>query len=72
VMPNGTSGIGLAEAARRLRQDLKIVLVSGNARDEGRAGRVPEEFVFLEKPFRQDELANAVAAAFNGGTKAAE
>src|SRR5579883_302933 len=72
VMPNGVSGIGLAEAARRLRQDLKIVLVSGYARDEGRAGSVPEEFVFLEKPFRQDELANAVAAAFNGGTEAAE
>jgi PAS domain S-box-containing protein len=64
VMPNGISGLDLAERARRLRQDLKIVLVSGyspDARIDGGAQR--DGFVFLEKPFRQAELAACIAAA---------
>jgi CheY-like chemotaxis protein len=64
VMPNGVSGLDLAERARRLRQDLKIVLVSGYSRDaQIRARGADGGFVFLEKPFRQAELARSVAAA---------
>jgi PAS domain S-box-containing protein len=73
VMPNGVSGIDLAQAARRLRQDLKIVLVSGYSRDDqARAGGLSDEFIFLEKPFRQAELAGAIAAALGRGAEAAE
>ena len=66
VMPNGLSGLDLAREARRLRQDLKVVLVSGYLRDiddrsDGLAG-----LTFLEKPFRQTELADTIAAALGG------
>jgi PAS domain S-box-containing protein len=72
VMPKGVSGIELARQARRLRPDLKILLVSGFPRDlDGSAGNIPEEFAFLEKPFRLQELAAAVASMFSEA-KAAE
>ncbi|HJU19414.1 MAG TPA: PAS domain S-box protein [Stellaceae bacterium] len=60
VMPNGVSGLELAERARRLRQDIKILLVSGYSRD---AQIRPGGFAFLEKPFRLAQLAEAVTAA---------
>jgi len=63
VMPRGVSGLDLAEEARRRRQRLKVVLVSGYLRDN--QGRVPAAsgMTFLEKPFREAELADAVASA---------
>ncbi len=68
VMPNGVSGLDLVEGARRLRQDLKIVLVSGYSRDTRiRAGSLRNSFTFLEKPFRQAELADCIAAALAAG-----
>jgi CheY-like chemotaxis protein len=66
VMPNGVSGIDLAEDARRLRQDLKVVLVSGYSRGLKVPSRGVRPFIFLEKPFRQAELAASIAAALNG------
>jgi CheY-like chemotaxis protein len=66
VMPNGVSGLDLAKDARRLRQDLKIVLVSGYLHDiDNRAGGL-KGLMFLEKPFRQTELADKLAAALGG------
>ncbi|HKS88392.1 MAG TPA: ATP-binding protein [Stellaceae bacterium] len=65
VMPNGVSGPALAESARRLRQDLRVVLVSGHPIDIQReATDVPAGFVFLKKPFRRRELAEAIARAY--------
>jgi PAS domain S-box-containing protein len=75
VMPHGVSGLDLAEDARRLRQDLKILLVSGYLREYGgRAGGM-SGVIFLEKPFKQTDLAKAVATALGdrpgrGKTKA--
>ena len=66
VMPNGVSGLDLAQDARRLRQDLKIILVSGYLRDiDNRSGGLTG-LMFLEKPFRQTELADTIAAALGG------
>jgi PAS domain S-box-containing protein len=63
VMPNGVSGLDLAREARQLRRSLKIVLVSGYLREaRGQRGAL-EDLLFLEKPFRQSELAETVAAA---------
>jgi CheY-like chemotaxis protein len=63
LMPNGVSGLDLAQDARRLRQDLRIVLVSGYLRDvDNRSGSL-RGLIFLEKPFRQTELADTIAAA---------
>jgi PAS domain S-box-containing protein len=63
VMPNGVSGLDLAQDARRLRQDLKIVLVSGYLRDIDKRSDGVGGLIFLEKPFRQTELADTIAAA---------
>ena len=68
VMPNGVSGLDLARYARRLRQDLKIVMMSGYVR-ESRAEALDalEDLVFLEKPFQRAKLAETISAALNGG-----
>jgi PAS domain S-box-containing protein len=64
VMPNGVSGLDLVAEARRRRPDLKIVLVSGYSRDaQIRPGSREDGFLFLEKPFRQAQLAETIAAA---------
>ncbi|HJU16383.1 MAG TPA: ATP-binding protein [Stellaceae bacterium] len=67
VMPNGVSGLDLAQDARRLRQDIRIVLVSGYLRDaDSRTVGVPG-LILLEKPFSQKELAETVASALEDG-----
>ncbi|HWG78865.1 MAG TPA: ATP-binding protein [Stellaceae bacterium] len=63
VMPRGVSGLDLAEEARRLRQELKIVLVSGYLRGNQSRAKATSGMTFLEKPFRETELADAVASA---------
>lgn len=63
VMPNGVSGMDLAHEARRLRQDLRIVMMSGYLRDPHGHADTPPDLVFLEKPFRQTELASAITGA---------
>jgi PAS domain S-box-containing protein len=63
VMPNGMSGLELAQSARRLRPDLRTVLVSGYSRQNMVPTACEDEFVFLEKPFRQAELASTIADA---------
>ena len=60
VMPGGVSGLDLARDARRLRQDLKIVVVSGYLRGDSRASEV-SGLAFLEKPFLPAELTDTVA-----------
>jgi CheY-like chemotaxis protein len=65
VMPNGISGLDLARYARRRRQDLKIVLMSGYVREtDSRTGTL-SDLVFLEKPFRRAQLAETLASAFD-------
>jgi signal transduction histidine kinase len=64
VMPNRISGLELAQWARRVRQDIKIVLVSGYSRDISDADC--GDFVFLEKPFRAAQLAKTIASALQG------
>jgi PAS domain S-box-containing protein len=57
VMPGGTNGRDLIEEARRLRQDMKFILMSGYARDfQGDVG-TSQKFAFIEKPFKPAELA---------------
>ena len=67
VMPNGVSGLDLARYARRLRQDLKIVMMSGYVRDPASRADALPNVVFLEKPFRRAKLAETISVALNGG-----
>jgi DNA-binding NtrC family response regulator len=58
-MPRMT-GIELAEAARKLRPDLPVVIATGHQTLQGSAGR---PWVTLPKPFTRDELEEAVKRA---------
>src|SRR3954451_15250639 len=55
----GMSGTELAEAAQRLRPDLKIVLTSGYVGQTD----VPADITFVPKPWRVDAIAEAVSPA---------
>ncbi len=52
----GMSGTDLAEAAQRLRPDLRIVLTSGYVGPKD----VPAETTFVPKPWRAQDVAEAV------------
>ncbi|HZB55679.1 MAG TPA: MASE4 domain-containing protein [Reyranella sp.] len=58
VMPGGMNGIELAEELRHRSPRLPIVLVSGYAAS---ASAAPEQFPVLRKPFRMEQLAQAIA-----------
>ena len=49
------SGPELAEAVRRRRPDIRVVLTSGYVGEED----VPEGFTFVPKPWRMDQVAQA-------------
>ncbi|MEH2510939.1 PAS domain S-box-containing protein [Nitrobacteraceae bacterium AZCC 1564] len=57
VMPNGMSGVELAREARRLREDIKILLTSGYAEDVLERHNAVGEFSIIDKPFRLADLA---------------
>lgn len=63
-MPNGMSGIELATHARQLRPDLHIILASGFAK--GQIGEVPQDVVFLPKPYRVRQLLEIIDAQTAG------
>jgi CheY-like chemotaxis protein len=52
----GMSGPELADAVRRRRPDIKIVLTSGYVGEED----VPKDFTFVPKPWRMDQVTRAV------------
>jgi CheY-like chemotaxis protein len=54
----GMTGVELAEAARRLRPDLPVLLVTGYAELPGDA---PGDLLRLEKPYDDDALAERVS-----------
>jgi CheY-like chemotaxis protein len=51
----GMSGPELAEAVRRRRPDIRVVLTSGYVGEED----VPKGFTFVPKPWRMDQVARA-------------
>lgn len=66
VLPGGMSGKALAEAARAVRPNLRVLFMSGYARDAFEAdGRPGPGDDLLQKPFRNTELAKAVRRALN-------
>jgi PAS domain S-box-containing protein len=58
MMPNGMSGIDLAQHARKLRPDIKILLASGYPLPALKAqNKNIDEFTLMNKPYRLAELA---------------
>jgi PAS domain S-box-containing protein len=67
VLPEGMDGLQLAERARELRPELRVLFTSGYPdqiieRHGGPAGKLP----LLRKPYRRDELAEALRDALEG------
>ena len=63
-MPRGMLGDELAQRARRVKGDLKVLLTSGYVVAPLGAGT---SFTLLQKPYRQDDLARAVREALDQG-----
>jgi CheY-like chemotaxis protein len=62
VMPNGVNGRELAERARALIPDLRVLLTSGHSEDAiGRRGGERRGDAFLPKPYRRAELERKIA-----------
>jgi PAS domain S-box-containing protein len=72
VMPHGMSGVTLAREARARRPDLRILLASGHPRDAFVSGDDLDEFAFLAKPYRLQELAAVLKALKPAGGAAGE
>jgi CheY-like chemotaxis protein len=62
ILPGGMTGIELARQARRLRQDLKVLLSSGYPGDKWAQHGSAGEFEVLGKPFRQSDLTARIGA----------
>ncbi len=53
-MPNGLSGVGLAEHAAEIRPGIRVILASGFAK--GQLPPIPKDVHFLPKPYRMGQL----------------
>ncbi len=60
-MPNGVSGIDLAEHSARLQPDARVILSSGYARAQ--LPPLPENVSFLPKPYRLPQLLGMLEGA---------
>ena len=63
VMPEGMSGYALAEAARLMQPDLRVLFTTGYAGEMANADHRARNV--LRKPYRRQELAEFVRAALD-------
>jgi PAS domain S-box-containing protein len=67
VLPEGMSGLELADAARQIRPDLKVLFTSGYSEDVLRQqGAADPAFLLLRKPYKRQELAAMLRKALDG------
>ena len=66
VMPGGINGWELIDRARRLRPGMPVLLCSGYAIETlGAHGRLPDDVVFLNKPYTKADLARYLRRALD-------
>ena len=70
VMPDGPSGLELAERARQLRPDLPLLLMTGYS--EALANGAAHGFPVLAKPFGQEAMAAAIRSVCDDRSTAPE
>ena len=68
LMPDGMSGFQLAREIRRRLPRLAIVLTSGMTGLAGAAEDAMQDLPILRKPYRSDDLAQAIAAALDSAS----
>jgi CheY-like chemotaxis protein len=67
VMPNGMTGLDLAERFKQGKPELKVIVTSGYSVDLRRtAGSAAPGFMYLAKPYEMKNLAAAVRACLDG------
>jgi DNA-binding NtrC family response regulator len=54
--PDGFDGLALAQAARELRPDLRVLYTTGGAQTDGMAALFVDGAGFLQKPYTQGQL----------------
>jgi FixJ family two-component response regulator len=57
-MPRGVDGMKLAAIIRDRWPPIKVIIVSGRIDDPG--NRIPAETVFFSKPYREEQIIDAV------------
>ena len=68
VMPGGMGGRDLADAARRLRPDLKVLFTSGYTENSiVHDGRLDSGVKLLSKPYRRKQLASKIREVLDEG-----
>ena len=67
VMPGGMTGYDLADQARLLRPELKILFTSGYTELAASSGQTGRAGPLLSKPYRKRDLGLAVRAVLDGG-----
>ena len=65
-LPGGLNGRQLADAARALRPDLPVLLITGYAGEAIRVGALPDGMEVLAKPFTLQGLKERLAAMLGG------
>ena len=69
-LPNGINGRQLADAARLLRPDMKVLFITGYAENAVFShGHLPDGFEVLSKPFTMDDLASRVTEIMTSGSR---
>lgn len=61
VLGGDMDGVALAEAAQRMRPGLPVLLTSGYPRSDGIGAETGNAFELLQKPYRREGLAAAIA-----------
>jgi CheY-like chemotaxis protein len=67
VMPGGMDGVQLAEAARKLRPDLKILLTTGYDREALRSRNIDTGIPILKKPYLSQDLLDSISKCLQPG-----
>jgi CheY-like chemotaxis protein len=61
VMPGGMNGVQLAEEARRLHPDLKILLTTGYDRETLQSQNIDTGIPILKKPYLNQDLLDSIS-----------
>ena len=68
VLPGGLNGVEIAEAAKRLKPDIKVLYTSGYVRDTvDHHGKLIPGVTLVKKPYRRAELLEKVRAMLGSG-----
>jgi CheY-like chemotaxis protein len=61
ILPGGINGVEIAEEARRMQPDVKVLLTSGYAENETvQSGKLDPGVTLVNKPYREKELLETV------------